>query len=256
MVLNWISKARGGAAGAERKGATPQPPAGMRLYAVGDIHGHVDQLDRLHDLILEDAARGQPLVKAIVYVGDYVDRGLQSKQVIDRLLSQPLPDFRTYYLKGNHEEALLDFLDDPAVGPSWSNFGGLETLHSYGVDIRPPLYDEMRAQFQAKLPETHRAFYRSLKLSVTLGDYHFVHAGVRPGVTLERQVPADLLWIREAFLESDTNHGKVIVHGHTPKAEPENRHNRIGIDTGVYMTGVLTAVVLDRGDRRFLQTTP
>lgn len=245
-------------AAAPRRRGGPTPPPGMRVYAVGDIHGRLDLLDELHSLIAADSERGQPLVKAVVYLGDYVDRGLQSKEVVDRLLQAPLADFRVYCLKGNHEQAFLDFLEDPAVGPAWRSFGGVETMHSYGVSMdgmltTPAEFESARAALVERLPPSHLAFFRGLKLSVTLGDYHFVHAGVRPGVPLERQVPEDLLWIRDVFLDSDNEFGKIIVHGHTPEAEPVIRHNRIGIDTGAYMTGVLTSLVLENGERRFLQ---
>jgi serine/threonine protein phosphatase 1 len=231
----------------------------MRVYAIGDIHGRLDLLDELHGLILADSERSQPIVKAVVYLGDYVDRGLQSKEVVDRLLEGPLPGFRPYYLKGNHEQALLDFLEDVSVGPAWRNFGGCETMHSYGVAMAGTLatrheFEAAQADFAARLPASHLAFFRALKLSVTLGDYHFVHAGVRPGVPLERQVPEDLLWIRDVFLDSDEDFGKTVVHGHTPEPQPVIRHNRIGIDTGAYMTGILTCLVLEKGERRFLQT--
>ncbi len=237
----------------------PAPPAGMRVYAVGDIHGRLDLLDELHDLIFDDGKHGQPLVKAVVYLGDYVDRGLQSREVVDRLLEAPLAGFRAYYLKGNHEQALLDFCEDASVGPAWRGFGGAETMHSYGVPMAGSLttrreFETARAAFVELLPANHLAFFRALKLFVTLGDYHFVHAGVRPGVSLERQVPEDLLWIRDVFLDADADFGKIVVHGHTPEPEPVIRGNRIGIDTGAYMTGVLTCLVLEKGERRFLQT--
>lgn len=237
----------------------PAPPAGMRVYAVGDIHGRLDLLDELHELILADSNHGQPLVKAVVYLGDYVDRGLQSKEVVDRLLEAPLSGFRAYHLKGNHEQALLDFCDDASVGPAWCSFGGVETMHSYGVAMGGAVatrreFEAARVDFLERLPAAHLAFFRALKLSVTLGDYHFVHAGVRPGVSLERQLPEDLLWIRDVFLDADDDFGKIVVHGHTPEPEPVMRVNRIGVDTGAYVTGILTCLVLEKGERRFLQT--
>jgi serine/threonine protein phosphatase 1 len=194
----------------------------------------------------------------IVYLGDYVDRGLTSRQVIDRLIGGPPPGFRAVYLKGNHEEAVLEFLQDPTFGTQWRNFGGLETLYSYGIadagQLQSP-QDFLAAgnMFAERLPAKHLSFLNQLKISVTLGDYFFVHAGERPGTPLDQQREEDLLWIREDFLESQVDFGKVVVHGHTPEPDPVLRANRIGIDTGVYMTGVLTCVVLEDDTQRFLQ---
>lgn len=247
-----------GASVRDRREKGPAVPLGMRVYAIGDIHGRLDLLDQLHDLIQRDSEASQAPIKTVVYLGDYIDRGWQSRGVIERLLERPLAGFRMHFLKGNHEQALLDFLDDPSVGPAWRNFGGTETMHSYGVALSNAVtlsdFEAARLDLAARLPASHLAFFRALKLSVTLGDYHFVHAGVRPGIALERQLQEDLLWIRDAFLESDDDFSKVIVHGHTPEPRPVIRPNRIGIDTGAYMTGILTCLVLERTARHFLQT--
>lgn len=243
--------------------ADPAPPAapdGMRIYAVGDIHGRHDLLELLLRHIEQDAgAAGNGLRNVLIFLGDYVDRGLQSMQVLDHLTSGTLPGFETVYLKGNHEAAMLEFLRDAKFGRTWKYYGGLETLHSYGVteltlSDDPTDFEHARDHFERVLPERHKRFLQSLSISAQLGDYFFVHAGVRPGVSLSRQLEEDMLWIRDEFLDSRASFGKVIVHGHTPREEANFRMNRIGIDTGAYMTGVLTALVLEGTSQRLLQT--
>ena len=197
--------------------------------------------------------------KIIVFLGDYVDRGLQSRQVIERLCG-PMPEgFEAVFLKGNHELAMLQFLGDAQFGRTWKYYGGLETLHSYGINEMmltddPRDFDLARARLAEEIPEHHRSFLVGLGLSAEFGDYFFAHAGVRPGVALGDQVEDDLLWIRDEFLRSRNSFGKVVVHGHTPSEEVVFRANRIGIDTGAYMTGVLTCLVLDGTERGLLQT--
>lgn len=238
---------------------SPSVPKGLRIYAVGDIHGRLDLLDRMHGLISRDAAEAPDRVKHIVYLGDYIDRGNQSHLVLERLCAGPLPGFGVIHLKGNHEDALLRFLADLRIGPHWLGFGGMSTLASYG--IRRPSHgtvverlEAIQVAMRAALPSHHFVFLRSLRLKVTIGDYMFVHAGIRPGVPLDRQRDQDLIWIREEFLNSDRDYGKIIVHGHTITAEPEIRRNRIGIDTGAFTSGRLTCLVLDGAERRFLTT--
>lgn len=231
----------------------------MRLYAVGDIHGRDDLLAELLVKIEQDAAAKSPAKNVLVFLGDYVDRGLQSCQVLDRLISGLPEGFEAVFLKGNHEEALLQFLDDAQFAKTWKYYGGLETLHSYGVtDLtlsdEPTVFEQARDRFNAVLPAEHRQFLESLSYSVSFGDYFFAHAGVRPGIGLERQSEQDLLWIRDDFLSSRSNFGKIIVHGHTPREEVEFRSNRIGVDTGAYMTNVLTALVLEGSSRELVQT--
>jgi serine/threonine protein phosphatase 1 len=234
-------------------------PEGLRIYAVGDIHGRDDLLAELLDRIEQDAC-GAPFDRNIlIFLGDYVDRGLQSKQVLDRLTGAGPAGFERVFLKGNHEQALLQFLSDAAFGKTWKYYGGLETLHSYGIteltlSDDPADFERARERFDAALPHAHRHFLETLQLSAEFGGYFFAHAGVRPGVALHRQIEEDLLWIREDFLESSSRYGKVVVHGHTPREEVVVRPNRIGIDTGAYMTGVLTALVLEGEGKRFLQT--
>jgi len=250
------SQAQGPQAGRVGRSACP---AGVRIYAIGDVHGRLDLLNLLHKEIVKDAASANRLQKFIVYLGDYVDRGLESKGVMDALLAGPPPGFEAVYLKGNHEQAMLEFLGDAAVGHSWRNFGGLETLFSYGIGDAARLstdedFERARLKLVEVLPPNHLEFLQTLEIAITLGDYCFVHAGVRPGVPLSRQSEEDLLWIREDFLDSRENFGKVIVHGHTPVPDPVVRPNRIGVDTGAYLTGTLTAVVLEGTTQRFLQS--
>jgi serine/threonine protein phosphatase 1 len=237
----------------------PTTPAGTRLYAIGDIHGRDDLLERLTLLVHDDAYRRQARRNVVVYLGDYVDRGGQSRAVIDRLLNAPLPGFEAVHLKGNHEDIMLRFLDDISIAPSWLSYGGMETLESYGVaPPRPdaPPAELLRAQEALKrnLPREHLDFLRRLRLSHEEGDYVFVHAGVRPGVPLAAQREEDMLWIREEFLLSHSSFGRIVVHGHTITRDPDVRQNRIGIDTGAFASGRLTALVAEGTDWYFLQT--
>ena len=244
---------------ATSRDSRPRTPEGVRIYAVGDIHGRADLLRSLLDQIAVDVRTAGAPRKLLIYLGDYVDRGLESRQVIELLLRGPPAGFEVVYLKGNHEQALLRFLEDADFGAEWTHFGGLETLYSYGVTDLAARMDresfcETRDQFEAFLPRTHRDFLGRLELSACLGDYFFVHAGVRPGVALEDQREEDLLAIRQDFTRSTASFGKVVVHGHSVREEPERHRNRINVDTGAYMTDHLTCVVLDGVEQRFLQT--
>ncbi|MDE2167470.1 MAG: serine/threonine protein phosphatase [Alphaproteobacteria bacterium] len=235
-------------------------PAGSRVYAVGDIHGRLDLLARLHDLIAADAAASDARRRVVVYLGDYVDRGPDTRGVVDLLMRKPLAGFEHIHLLGNHEDYLLQFLENPAVGPHWCSFGGLETLASYGVRLPSPFlvraaeYEIARQALAEQIPPAHVEFMRDLRLTHQEGDYFFAHAGVKPGVALAAQQAEDLLWIRDEFLDSDDDFGACVVHGHTIVEAPEERPNRIGIDTGAFATGRLTALVLDGTARRFIQT--
>jgi serine/threonine protein phosphatase 1 len=225
-----------------------------RLYVIGDVHGRLDLLDRVIAAIERDvvAHEGRALT---VTLGDYIDRGPHSRGVIERLARNPFP---TPYvaLKGNHETLLTSFLVDPGVGQHWRKLGGLETIASFGVPVQQMMLgrnlEEAAERLAAAITPEHFAFIDSLKLSLTVGRYFLCHAGVRPGVPLARQSEDDLLWIRDEFLESSVDFGKVVVHGHTPVAEPEVRHNRINIDTGAFATGRLTCIVLEGERHRFL----
>jgi serine/threonine protein phosphatase 1 len=241
-------------------GRKPQPsvPDCERVYAVGDIHGRLDLLDRLHALIDADFTAKPPPVVNLIYLGDYVDRGPDSSGVVERLANGPSDFVNVTLLRGNHEEMLLRFLEDPSYGSAWSLAGGLETLVSYDVDVGKVLkehgYPGLSESFKDKLPGRHLSLLSELKASVTVGDYFFCHAGVRPGTPLEQQEEQDLVWIREEFLEATRDFGKTIVHGHSPVVQPDFRKNRINIDTGGYATGRLTCLVLEGSSRRILST--
>lgn len=235
---------------------------GRLLYAIGDIHGCLDELRALHDLIAVDAAermQGGVRPVTLVYVGDYIDRGPDSRGVIDALLQPPpITGADRIFLKGNHEEAMLNFLQSPEEAAGWLDFGGFETLASYGVQQRGggAVWRMRLAEAMAlQLPPDHKLFFDGLLSSWSYGEYGFVHAGVRPGRPWEAQMPEDLLWIREPFLSSRARFEKRIVHGHTICTEPEVRAHRIGIDTGAYYSGILTAIVLDGGLEEFIQAS-
>jgi len=232
------------------------PDEKARLYVIGDIHGRLDLLDQLIDAIKRDAdEHGNDCLT--VTLGDYIDRGLNSRGVLERLMANPFP-CKYVALKGNHEALLEIFLDEPGIGDRWRHLGGLETLHSFGVPVASLMmdrnYDQAAKQLRAALLPEHRKFLASLKTSLMVGRYFLCHAGIRPGVPLERQSEEDLLWIRDEFLNSTIDFGKIVVHGHTPVKEPEVLPNRINIDTGAFATGHLTCVVLDAGGHRFLKT--
>lgn len=233
----------------------PGVAAPTRIYAVGDIHGCDAQLRVLHERILADSSEAAGR-KVVVYLGDYIDRGPDSRAVIDRLLGEPLPGLEAVHLMGNHEAFLLGVLDHAEAPEPWLMNGGLETLVSYGIDPNETAGDGARlaAALAARLPGAHVAFLRRLRLCYEQGSYLFVHAGVRPGVPIARQEEGDLLWIREPFLSAREDFGCRVVHGHTPMPAPVIRPNRIGIDTGAVYGGVLTAAVLDPagGAPRFL----
>lgn len=246
-------------AGRDLEPARARVPDDSVVYAIGDVHGCTDRLDALHEAIAADAARRSATRRVLVWLGDYVDRGPDSRGAIDRLLSPP-PGFETVALKGNHEQFLLDFLADPSIGPQWMVNGGAETLASYGIPImdgcyfRADRWEALSRALRDALPPAHRRLLDRLRPSHLEGDYLFVHAGIRPGTRIDEQAIDDLLWIRGEFLFSDADHGAVVVHGHTISDEPQIRPNRIGIDTGSFFSDRLTALVLE-GDRRHLLQT-
>jgi serine/threonine protein phosphatase 1 len=229
----------------------------LRLYVIGDIHGRSDLLDRMVDEIHRDLENHESGESLTVTLGDYVDRGPDSRGVLDRLARNPFPT-RYIALKGNHETLFETFLRDSSVGPSWRGLGGLETLHSYGVRVAELMlgtgYDQASGALRAAVPEEHLRFLSSLEPSLTVGNYFLCHAGVRPGVSLARQSLDDLLWIRDEFLDSKTDFGKIVIHGHSPTDWPEVLPNRINIDTGAYATGRLTCIAIDGERHRFLFT--
>jgi serine/threonine protein phosphatase 1 len=234
------------------------PPDDTRVYAVGDIHGQRQRLAALHAKIIADAQGSPQHRRVVVYVGDYVDRGPDSAGVLDLLIESPLAGFTSIFLKGNHEDYVLRYLDgDLAAGGSWLNFGGDATLRSYGIDASARWPDDSelaawRDEFVDHLPASHRRFLDSLALSHIEGNYAFVHAGVRPGRRFADQTAEDLMWIRDAFHNSTRNHGYVIVHGHSVVTTVQSLANRIAIDTGAGYGRWLSAVVLAGTARRFL----
>ena len=235
----------------------PSLPDGRRLYCIGDIHGRLDLLEELHEMIRADSS-GFEGSKGIVYLGDYIDRGSQSKQVLDLLIEQPLEGFEAINLLGNHEQTMLDFLEQPEAAAAWLNFGGQTTLLSYGAGLgRVQMMRQvgvLRDELEERMPPAHLEFLDNCQLVHAEGGYCFVHAGIRPEVALEEQKPEDLMWIRDEFIRSQQDHGVVVVHGHSITEEVEWRPNRIGIDTGAYYSGLLTALVLEGDQQRLLQT--
>ena len=254
MLTNLVRKFRK----PPRPQVKPFVPENRRIYCVGDIHGRADLLQDIHKKVRRDA-KNHKGDKTIVYLGDYVDRGEQSRQVIEMLLSNPLKGFEPVFLRGNHERAMLDFMAFPGAAAAWLTFGGREALRSYGIALEniPSMrhVGELAKLLEAALPDTHRDFLtRTCGDSWQCGSYYFVHAGIRPGVPLEKQTQEDKLWIRDEFLSSTINHGCIVVHGHSISSEPQILPNRIGIDTGAYHTGVLTCLVLEGGQQRLIQT--
>jgi len=254
MVLNLLRRFR-----APAPGAGPAVPDGERLYAIGDVHGRLDLLDQLLARIAQDdAARGAARTRLIL-LGDLIDRGPDSRGVVERAIALCAGDADVTVLQGNHEEMMLAALR--SEGSEAMRFfircGGRETLLSYGIS--PDEFEEgslgdLRALALERVPEAHVAFLDALPRMVVAGGYAFVHAGIRPGVALDDQSDADLRWIRGTFLTSRRNHGHVIVHGHSVSESVEECPNRIGIDTGAYASGVLTAIGLEGDARWYLAT--
>ena len=249
---------RAGSQALKKQAQAARVPEDTRVYAVGDIHGQTDLLKALHRGILADAEDSSATRFVVVYLGDYVDRGTDSRGTLELLIERPLPGFEAVHLTGNHEDFLVQFLEDDAVIMPWLMNGGRETCLSYGVDPTEPgngadWTRQVQEALRAAIPASHLAFLRRLKKSHVEGDYFFVHAGVRPDLPLESQCLSDLLWIREPFLSSDQDFGKIVVHGHTPTTDPEIRPNRIGLDTGACYGGALTAAVFQDDRRTFIQ---
>ncbi|GAA0611232.1 metallophosphoesterase family protein [Brevundimonas kwangchunensis] len=237
----------------------PQLPDGIVVWAVGDIHGCLDLLKGLVDQIMVDAAATTAERKVVIFLGDYIDRGPDSRGVLEYLLKLPRDiGIEWRFLKGNHEEAMLKFLDDPSFGPNWCEYGGDAALASYG--LKPPeirhrveAWARVSADLDHKVTTAERDFLNSLEYSVSIGDYFFAHAGARPGVALDRQSERDLMWIRGRFLDDETPFEKVVVHGHTPTTSVYSDHRRIGVDTKAYASGELSAISLS-GCRRTVLT--
>jgi len=227
-------------------------PAGQRVYAVGDVHGCFERLVEMHEKIAADLAERPVDSAVLIHLGDYVDRGLESAQVVEWLVAgPPVPAQRVVNLMGNHEQMMLAAiaLGDREAGELWLRNGGADSLMSWGVQR-----NVAQKEWAARIPVPHLVFLRDLALQHRVGPYLFVHAGLRPGVPLAQQNRQDLLWIREPFLSSRLDHGAVVVHGHSPRREPYIGKNRIGIDTGAVIGGALTCVVLEADKLGFLQT--
>jgi serine/threonine protein phosphatase 1 len=230
------------------RGQRPSLPAGLRIYAIGDIHGRLDLLNELLARINEDIALRPGVRPVYVFLGDYIDRGPSSRGTIDRLIEHGATH-ESVFLKGNHELIAIKCLSDRSLFDQWLRLGGLETLVSYGVPTETlangTQISELQSAFHSALPQAHFRFFRDLKNSFACGDFFFAHAGVKPNVELSLQKENDLLWIRGEFLSSKDDFGKIIVHGHTPTREIELGPNRINIDTGAFATGRLTCLVLE-----------
>jgi serine/threonine protein phosphatase 1 len=237
---------------------TPAGPRGYRAYVVGDVHGRLDLLTGLLDKIHAEIDRKPPRRALLVFLGDLIDRGPQSAEVVERLRTYRRHGVRPMFILGNHEEVLLRILDgDSSLIASWLNFGGSECLQSYGVDprvIESKPKDEALAMVRKAIPAAHVEFLRGFADTCRFGDYLFVHAGIRPGVELASQRQSDLRWIREPFLVDESDHGFVVVHGHSISGKIDEQPNRIGIDTGAFATGILTALAIEGGQRWYLDT--
>jgi serine/threonine protein phosphatase 1 len=229
-----------------------------RVYAIGDVHGRVDQLVKLIALIQNECEAGsRPNQIDIIMLGDYIDRGRDSAATLNLLLNLKLPNINLTLLRGNHEQMFLEIAQQPKRLEQWLTYGGLETLASYGLPSQL-LYsadnDKIFLALQQAVPQSHFDLLNKMPLSLSIAGYFFAHAGVRPGRPLDAQSARDLLWIREPFLSSKHDFGAVVVHGHSISRTVENRPNRIGIDTGAFASGILTAVVLEEDQRRFIAT--
>ena len=234
----------------------PRVPDGVRIYAVGDLHGRVDLLETMLKMIDLDLSRFPVPRPIVIFLGDYIDRGPASRDVLECLTARRSAE--TVFLKGNHEVFLSNFLRQSSVLEEWRRYGGLETLVSYGLkpSINPSFAEllELGHAFEKSFPDHHRQFLESLVPSFSCGDFYFVHAGIRPGVRLRDQREADLLWIRDDFLLCEEPFEKFVIHGHTPVTEPDIRSNRVNIDTGAVQTGRLTCLIIE-GSKTLLYTT-
>jgi serine/threonine protein phosphatase 1 len=254
--MTFLSRVREAFAGS----SGPAGPDGYRAYAIGDIHGRSDLLDIILVKIENDIASRPQCGNFIVFLGDLIDRGPDSAAVVERLRTYGPGDATTVFLSGNHEEVMLRILaGERGLLADWLKFGGAECLQSYGLD--PAALAGMGEaaalkMIKATVPEAHAEFLAGFADTYRFGDYLFVHAGIRPGLGIADQAQSDLRWIREPFLEDDKDHGFVVVHGHTISSKVEERANRIGLDTGAYRTGILTALAVEGIERWFLDTAP
>jgi len=244
--------------GPEARYSPPRTAEGERIYAVGDVHGRLDLLTELLEKIdRHSRSLPDPRTQHVILLGDLIDRGEQSSQVVDYVYNIQKKTDQLIVLMGNHEELMLRALNSEyGIFRAWMRIGGDATLRSFGMEPPPRGgdYELYARRFAATIPQQWVAWLSRLPYSARSGDYFFCHAGIRPGVPLKRQKKADLLWIRDEFLDDRQEHGAVVVHGHSIADEVEYCGNRIGIDTGAYRTGVLTALYLE-GDRQEILAT-
>ncbi|MRG56278.1 serine/threonine protein phosphatase [Phyllobacterium sp. SYP-B3895] len=233
-------------------------PAGLRIYAIGDVHGRFDLLQGMHRLIARENAKQPPHDWLVIHLGDYVDRGPQSREVLDLLARETLQSRNMLALAGNHDIGLLDFLSTGDAFGVFAHNGGRQTALSYGVDID---FDDAVSVLEGwkelvrAIPDAHKQFLRGLKRSVAFGDFYFCHAGIRPGVALDLQNADDLIWIRGEFLNNPTLHPKVIVHGHTPVDDADIRSNRVNLDTGAFASSRLSGLMIEEDRKLLLEVT-
>lgn len=253
-VINFLRRIFGGSAFVP----APRGVDGYRAYAIGDIHGRLDLLDQLLAKIEEDIAARAPAQNLVIFLGDLVDRGPDSAGVVERLRTWDPTCAKAVFLCGNHEEILLSVLaGERGMLADWLQFGGAACLASYGLSpgvIQRQSEADALAAIKAAIPLEHQEFLSTFADSFRFGDYLFVHAGIRPGIDLPAQSPKDLRWIREPFLADPTLHEFMVVHGHTISDQVDERSNRIGLDTGAYRTGRLTAMGVENGYRWFFDT--
>ncbi|MBV9250807.1 MAG: serine/threonine protein phosphatase [Acetobacteraceae bacterium] len=226
-------------------------PANQRVYAIGDVHGCLDRLASIHEAVAEDLGTRPIQQPILVHLGDYIDRGPESAQVVEWLVAgAPVPGARVINLMGNHELMMLSAITSGRGQDAdlWLSNGGSDSLYSWGVPRKTPQMD-----WASYIPVPHLLFLRDLATHFQAGQYYFVHAGIRPGLPLAQQTKQDMLWIREPFLSSTIDHGVVVVHGHTPRLEPLVRPNRIAIDTGAVLGGALTCLVLEKDQLGFMR---
>lgn len=245
-------------AGKRNTASSYRIPPGRRIYAIGDIHGRLDLLDDLLERIDEDDRQRGAADTALIFLGDLIDRGPSSSGVIDRLISLRETPQEIRFLMGNHEEVfLLASQGDVKAMRLFVRIGGMETILSYGIteeEYRATDFETLTELFARRVPVEHVSFVSSFEDYVEVGDYLFVHAGIRPGIPIEAQTPSDLRWIRDEFLRHGGDHGRRVVHGHSVRVDVEPKSNRIGIDTGAYASNRLSAVGLEGDQHWFLST--
>jgi len=233
-------------------------PEGQRVYAIGDIHGRDDLFGQLIDMIRADNAARSAAKVTLILLGDLVDRGPQSSEVVSRAISLKNEFDDSRLLIGNHEECFLAAMTgDVQRVRYFMRIGGEATVRSYwnaDLPLDEATFEDVAERLPVMVPASHIEFLGSGEDVIQIGDYVFVHAGIRPGVALKSQVLSDLRWIRDDFIADGRDHGAMVIHGHTIQLDVDEQPNRIGIDTGAYKSGVLTAIVLEGCERRYLKT--